>query len=160
MLSLASTLVFFVMTALVPGVVIFGNRPSTAPPGQEPTDLCETTGIAPGERRIARLLEAKMDWSLARPRQVDIVAVTVETTVGITALSNAPSFSLYSLAPLGRVGLRESRTSHASLGDTRSPWPRSVGTEKDLPLADVVFGRLKVKVRTCWGARHLGGDLD
>jgi len=64
MLSLASTLVFFVTAALVPGVVIFGNRPSDP-------------GAAPGERHIERLLEATMDWSLARPRQVAVVVVVL-----------------------------------------------------------------------------------
>jgi uncharacterized protein len=64
MLSLASTLVFFVTAALVPGVVLFGRRPSDP-------------GAAPGERQIERLLEATMDWSLARPWQVGVVVVVL-----------------------------------------------------------------------------------
>jgi len=64
MLSLASTLVFFATAALVPGVVVFGNRPSDP-------------GAVPGERHVERLLEATMDWSLARPRQVAMVVVVL-----------------------------------------------------------------------------------
>ncbi len=72
MLSLASTLVFFVTAAFVPGVVVFGNRPSDP-------------GAAPGERHIERLLEATMDWSLSRPRQVAVVliALVALTVAGI-----------------------------------------------------------------------------
>ncbi|MGO8752112.1 MAG: efflux RND transporter permease subunit [Thermoguttaceae bacterium] len=72
MLSLASALVFVVTAALVPGVVTFGKRPSDP-------------GAAPGERYIERLLEATMDWSLARPWQVAVVVVAllVLTVAGI-----------------------------------------------------------------------------
>lgn len=69
MLSLASTLVFLVTAALVPGVVLFGHRPSDP-------------GAAPGERGIERVLEATMAWSLARPRQLAVVvAVLLAFTV-------------------------------------------------------------------------------
>jgi predicted RND superfamily exporter protein len=69
MLALASTLVFFVTAVLVPGVVIFGRRPSDP-------------GAAPGERHVERLLEATMEWSLARPRQmVAVVLVLLALTV-------------------------------------------------------------------------------
>lgn len=64
MLSLASTLVFFVTAALVPGVITFGKRPSDP-------------GAAPGEGQIERLLEATMNWSLARPRQVAVVVLVL-----------------------------------------------------------------------------------
>ena len=64
MLSLASMLVFLVTAALVPGVVLFGRRPSDP-------------GAAPGERGIERILEATMAWSLARPRQLAVVVLVL-----------------------------------------------------------------------------------
>jgi predicted RND superfamily exporter protein len=82
MLSLASMLVFFVTAALVPGAVIFGKRPSDP-------------GAAPGERHIERLLEAAMDWSLARPRQVAAVVIVllVLTVAGIVRIRAETDFT-------------------------------------------------------------------
>jgi predicted RND superfamily exporter protein len=82
MLSLASMLVFFVTAALVPGAVIFGQRPSDP-------------GAAPGERHIERLLEATMDWSLARPRQVAAVVIVllVLTVAGIVRIRAETDFT-------------------------------------------------------------------
>jgi uncharacterized protein len=64
MLSLALVLVFVATTALVPGAVLFGRRPSDP-------------GAAPGEQTVGRWLERTMDWSLARPRQVTVVVVVL-----------------------------------------------------------------------------------
>lgn len=82
MLSLASLLVFFVMAALMPGVVMLGKRPSDP-------------GAAPGERHIERLLEAVMDWSLARPRQVAAVVIVLLllTVVGILRIRAETDFT-------------------------------------------------------------------
>ena len=82
MLSLASLLVFVVTAALVPGVVVLGKRPSDP-------------GAAPGERQLERLLEATMDWSLARPWQVAMVVVVllVLTVAGIFRIRAETDFT-------------------------------------------------------------------
>lgn len=82
MMFLASTLVFFVAAALVPGVVLFGRRPSDP-------------GLAPGERSVERVLDATMRWSLSRPRQVAIVVsvLLVLTVVGIFRIRTETDFT-------------------------------------------------------------------
>lgn len=82
MLSLASTLVFVATAALVPGVVLFGRRPSDP-------------GVAPGEQGIERVLEATMAWSLARPRQLAAVVVVLLalTVAGILRIRAETDFT-------------------------------------------------------------------
>ncbi len=82
MLSLASTLVFFVTAALVPAVVLFGRRPSDP-------------GAAPGERLIEHVLETTMEWSLRRPWQVTIVVVALLafTVAGILRIRAETDFT-------------------------------------------------------------------
>lgn len=82
MMCLASMLVFVVMATIGPGFVIFRNRPSDP-------------GVAPGERHVERLLEATMDWSLARPRRVMliVVALLVFTVAGVVRIRAETDFT-------------------------------------------------------------------
>jgi predicted RND superfamily exporter protein len=82
MLSLASMLVFPVTAVLVPGVVLFGRRPSDP-------------GAAPGEHRLEQLLEATMAWSLTRPRQLAAVVLVllVLTIAGIFRIRAETDFT-------------------------------------------------------------------
>jgi hypothetical protein len=82
MLSLASIVVFFVTAALVPAVVLFGRRPADP-------------AAAPGEHVIERTLEATMDWSLRRPRQVGVVVILalVLTLAGIFRIRAETDFT-------------------------------------------------------------------
>ena len=82
MLSLASLLVFFVTATLVPGVVLWGRKPSDP-------------GAAPGERQVERALETMMDWSLRRPWQVSLVATAllVFTLAGIFRIRTETDFT-------------------------------------------------------------------
>jgi len=82
MLSLACVLVFVATAALVPGVVLFGRRP------RDPQ-------AAPGERVVERLLETTMEWSLARPWQVGIVALVLValSVVGVVRIRAETDFT-------------------------------------------------------------------
>lgn len=82
MLCLASTLVFFATAGLVPGVVLWGKRPSDP-------------GAAPGERQLERWLDATMHWSLARPWQVGgvLVVLLALTVAGILRIRVETDFT-------------------------------------------------------------------
>jgi predicted RND superfamily exporter protein len=82
MMATASMLVFVVSAAIGPGFVLFGRRPSDP-------------GAAPGEKQIERMLDATMDWSLARPRQVGVVVVLLlaTTVAGIFRIRTETDFT-------------------------------------------------------------------